>query len=101
LSLGKRVASEQRCYDACMTAARLKEQMRLVGEAKAESHREMAEAHLALPLGERLERAVRLSDTMLKLWRDAGRPGEQQSLAESDEAWRRVYETLQRTARRG
>lgn len=75
--------------------------MKLVGEAKAESHREMAEAHLALPLGERLERAVRLSDTMLKVWRDAGRPGEQQSLADDDAAWLRAYQTLQRTARRG
>lgn len=82
-------------------ANRLKEQMRRVGEAKAQSHREMADAHLALPLGERLERTVRLSDTMLKVWRDAGRPGEAQSLADDDTAWLRAYQTLQRTARRG
>lgn len=72
---------------------RLREQMRAVGQAKAASRAEDVEAHLALPLGERLERAVRLSDAMTALSAANGRAG---TLPPDEEAlaWRRVYEHL-------
>lgn len=66
------------CYDAHMTSegARLKEHLRKVGEVKAASHREATEAHLALPMGERLEQAIQMSDTLLRMHREAGLGGE-------------------------
>jgi hypothetical protein len=81
--------------------ARLKAQQQRAAAAEAALEDEAVEAHLALPPGERLARAVRLSDTMLKLWREAGRPGEGEALAEADATYRRVYEHLQRLKRRG
>lgn len=78
-------------------AARLREHLRLVGEVKAASHREGAEAHLNLPPGERLERAVRLCDTMLRLHREAGQGGAAASSGDDERAtWERVNQRLAR-----
>ena len=78
--------------------ARLKAQLKLVGEAKAESHREITDAHLALPIGERLARAVALSDVALRIHRETAhlRPQADESQTVDDEAevWARVYERL-------
>ena len=75
----------------------MREHLRRVGEVKAAAHREAAEAHLGLPPGERLERAVRLSDTMLRMHREAGQGGPP-SCSGDDEAatWERVNRHLAR-----
>jgi hypothetical protein len=75
-------------------AARLKEHLKRVGEVKAASHREATAAHLALPMGERLTRAVQLSDSMLRLFREA-RLGRERTHDDEADMWRRVNEHLQ------
>ncbi len=82
-------------------ASRLKEHLRRVGEVKAAGHREATAAHLALAPGARFERGVQLSDSMLRLRRDAapsGAPG----ATNDDEAdtWARVNQHLRRLAGR-
>lgn len=71
---------------------RLREQLRRVGEAKAEARAEDDAAHLSLPLGERLERVVRLSDTLRALSLAAGKSG---SPPDDSDVWFRVYRHLQ------
>ena len=82
--------------------ARLKEHLHRVGEVKAASHREATEAHLALPIGERLARGVSLSDTMLRIHREAGKGGTSTETTDGEaEAWRRVNEHLRQLGRPG
>ena len=83
--------------------ARLKAQLKLVGEAKAESHREVTDAHLALSIGERLARAVALSDVALRLHRETAylRHADQGPDDDEAEVWARVYERLHRNGNTG
>jgi hypothetical protein len=77
---------------------RLREQLNLVGEAKARSSSADIAAHLALSPGQRLERVARQSSALVSLSRQAGKA----SGAHDDrETWVRVFRHLQRTAHDG
>ena len=76
--------------------ARLKAHLKLVGIAKAESHREVTKAHLALSLGERLERAVELCDTILEIHRQNAHLRPNPAPDDEAEVWARVYAHLHR-----
>lgn len=79
--------------------ARLKAHLKLVGEAKAESHREATAAHLARSPGERLEDAVRWCDAMIALARETASLRPNPVADDEDEAWARVYQKLHRHER--
>lgn len=77
---------------------RLRESLRRVGEAKAAVRAADDAAHLALSPGERLERVVRLSDTLRSLSQAAGRVG---SPPDDGDVWIRVYRHLHRHSPHG
>lgn len=71
-----------------------------MGEVKTIGHREATEAHLALPMGERLIRGAQLSDSMLRLHREAGQGGLRAKLSDDEaDTWRRVNEHLKSLGR--
>jgi hypothetical protein len=85
------------CYTAPMTSEgdRLRAHLQKVGEAKAASHADMAAAHLALSLGERLARVIEAGNEWHRLLRTASRVAAPR-IDDEAEAWRRVYEKLHR-----
>jgi hypothetical protein len=73
----------------------LRDSLRLVGAAKAASHHDAVAAHLALPIGVRLARAVALSEEALRLFHETASIRPPAAVVE-DEAvvWARVYAHL-------
>lgn len=83
-------------------AARLKEHLRRVGEAKKASHEEATAAHLALPAGERFARGVQLSDSTLRLHKDARLAGTSPTSVDVEaDTWSRVNQHLRRLSEGG
>jgi hypothetical protein len=80
--------------------ARLKAHLKLVGEAKAESHRQMTAAHLARPAGERLERGIAISAVMIQMHRETSQLRQAPAADDDAETWARIYRRLHPDDRR-
>ena len=92
------VAADRTCYDRSMESelARFKAHLKLVGDVKAQSHREVTAAHMALPLGQRLEDAVALADFAMSLSEETAHLRPNPPRDDEAETWARVNAMLRR-----